>query len=109
MVLCLYYLEVFLCHCMASSATVVVYRGGFLWVLLKSSSKGPRCLYYIFLITCKVSTLELVDGLTFVFHGVLILGGNQDVIKELLPFKWVCMPYLLQVFLMFSHRPWCKV
>ena len=48
-------------------------------MFFESFSKGPRGLSYVFLITCKVPTLEPVDGLTFVFHGVLILGGNQEV------------------------------
>ena len=90
----------------ASDATVVVHRGGFLQVLLESFSKGPEGLFYIFLITCKFSTLESIDGPSFVFHGVLILRGNQDVVMVLLPLKWVCMPYLLQIFLMFLYRPW---
>ena len=48
-------------------------------MLFESFSKalrGPSC---VFLITCKVPTLEPIDGLTFVFHGVLILGGNLEV------------------------------
>ena len=64
---------------MASDATVVIHRGGFLHVLFESFSEGPSGLSYIFLITCKFSTLEPVDGPTFVFHRVLILRGDQDV------------------------------
>ena len=41
--------------------------------------KGPRGLSYVFLITSKVPTLEPVDGPNFVFHGLLIPRGNQEV------------------------------
>ena len=81
MVLPPYYLEVILCGGVASDATVVVYRGGFLQVYFESFSKDPGGLSYIFLTTCKFSTLEPVDGSTFVFHGVLILRGDQDILN----------------------------
>ena len=48
-------------------------------MFFESFSKGPRGLSYVFLITRKVPTLEPVDGPTFVFHGVLVLWGNQEV------------------------------
>ena len=35
------YLEVVLCGCVASDATMVMYRGGFLQVFFESFSKGP--------------------------------------------------------------------
>ena len=79
MVLPPYYLEVVLCGSVGSDITVVVYRGGFLQVFFDSFSIGPGDLSYTFLITCKFSTLEPIDGQTFVFHGVFILRGNQDV------------------------------
>ena len=41
MVLPPYYLEVVLCGCVASDATMVMYRGGFLQVFFESFSKGP--------------------------------------------------------------------
>ena len=73
------YLKVVLCGFVASHATMVMEREGFLQVFFESFSKGPSGLSYIFLITCKFSTLAPIDGPTFVFHGVLILRGNQDV------------------------------
>ena len=82
MVLPPYYLEVVLCGCVESDATLVIYRGGFLQVLLESFSKGPRGLSIIFLITHKFSTLQPVDGSTFVSLSVLILRGNQDVFND---------------------------
>ena len=106
MVLPPYYLEVILSGGVACIVIMAMYRGGFLWVFFESFSKGPRGLSYVFLITSKVPTLEPVDGLTFVFHKVLVLGGNQEVLMVLLPLKWICMPYLLQIFLMLLHRPW---
>ena len=98
MVLPPYYLKVVLCGSVASDATVVMYRGGFLQVFSESFSKGPKGLSYIFLIICQFSTLEPVDGPTFVFHWVLILRGNLDVLMVLLHLKSVCMTYLLQIF-----------
>ena len=52
----------------------------------ESFSKGPRGLSYVFFITCKVPTLEPVDGLTFVFHRVLVFGGNKEVFNGVIPF-----------------------
>ena len=48
-------------------------------MFFETYSKGPGGLTFIFLITHNFPTLEPIDGLTFVFHGVLVLGGNQDV------------------------------
>ena len=48
-------------------------------MLFESLSKGPRGLSYVFLITCKAPTMEPTDGPTFVFHGALTFGGNQEV------------------------------
>ena len=50
-------------------------------MFFESFYKSPSGVSYVFLITCKVPTLEPVDGLTFVFYGVLILGGNQEVLN----------------------------
>ena len=50
-------------------------------------SKGPRGLPYVFLITCNVPTLEPVDVPPFVFHGVLVLGGNQEVFNGAVTFE----------------------
>ena len=78
MIVCPYYFEIILCGRLDRDATVVVYRG-FLLVLFESFSKGPGGLSYIFLIT------QSVDGPTFVFHGVIILRGDQDVLMVLFP------------------------
>ena len=72
-------------------------------MFFESFSKGPRGFPYVFLITHKVPTLEPVDGPTFVFHGVLILGGTRRFLMVLLPLKCVCMPYLVQIFSMLLH------
>ena len=87
MVLPPYYLEVILSGGMACIVSMVVYRGRFLQVFFESFSKGPRGLPYVFLITCKVPTLELVDGPTFVFHGVLVFGRNQEVFNCTITFE----------------------
>ena len=72
-----YYLEIVSGGGVACTDAMMMYRGGFLWVLLESFSKAPRGFSYIFIITCKVPTLEPIDCLTFVSHGVLVLGGDQ--------------------------------
>ena len=81
MVLPPYYLEVVLCGNVPGGVTVMVYRGRFLQVLLESFSKGPGSLSYILLITHKFSTLEPVDGPTFLLHWVLVLGRYQDILN----------------------------
>ena len=65
MVLSPYYLEVILCSTVASGVSVIMYRWRILQMLLESFSKGPGGLSYIFLITCKLPTLEPVNGSTF--------------------------------------------
>ena len=37
--------------------------------------------------------------------GPLSLGDTSRFLIVLLPLKWVCMPYLPQIFLILSHRP----
>ena len=71
-----YYLEVILSGSVACIVAMVMDRGGFLKVFFESFSKGSRGLPYVFLITYKVPTFEPVDGPTFAFHGVLVLGGH---------------------------------
>ena len=41
--------------------------------------------------------------------GSLSLGETSRFLIVLLPLKWVWMPYLPQIFLMVSQRPWCQV
>ena len=38
--------------------------------------------------------------------GSLSLGETSRFLMMLLPLKWVCIPYLPQILLMFSQRPW---
>ena len=75
-------------------------------MLLESFSKGPRGIPYIFIIACKVPTLEPIDGPIFVSHGFLVLGETNTLLIVLLSLKWVCIPYLLQIFLILSPIPW---
>ena len=62
---------------MACVIAVMMYKGGFLKVLHKSSSKGPSGFPYVLIIAGKVTTLEPVYGPTFVDHGVFVFGGYQ--------------------------------
>ena len=50
-------------------------------MFLESFSNGPGCLSNVFLITCKFPILKPINGSTSVFHGVLVLGGYQDVLS----------------------------
>ena len=104
----LYYLEVLL-GARVTCIDVMIYRGGFLQVLLESFSKGPRGFPYVFIITCKVPMLELVGGLTFVSYGILVHGETIRFLMVLLPLKWVCIPYLLQIFWCFCIDLRCRV
>ena len=52
-------------------------------MLLESFSKGPGGLSYIFLMACKLPTLEPVNGLTFLLHWVLVLGRHQRYFNSL--------------------------
>ena len=86
----------------------------FLWLCIGEGSfrcslntffKGPRGFPYVFLITCKVPTLELVYGPTFVFHEVLVLGGNQEVFKCAITFEVGLYVIPTTDLLMLLHRP----
>ena len=95
-----YHLEVMLTGKMVCVIAMMMYRGGFLKVLFESFSKGLRDFPYVFIITGKVTTLEPVYGPTFIDNGVFVFGETSRVLMVLLPLKWVCMPYLPQIFLM---------
>ena len=72
-----HYLEISLNGGMACVDAMIMYRGWFLYVLLESFCKGSRGFPYVLIITCKVPTLEPVDGPTCVNHGILVLVGDQ--------------------------------
>ena len=72
-----YYLEVILTSRVACMIAVMVNGWGVLQVLFESVSKGPGGFPYVFIITGKVTTLELVYGSTFADHRVFVLGGDQ--------------------------------
>ena len=74
-----YCLEVLFSGGMTCVAAMMMYRGGILWVLFESFSKGPRGFPYVFIITGKVTTLEPVYGPTFVDHGAFVIWGDQKV------------------------------
>ena len=101
-----YYLKVILTNRMACVVAMMMYRGGILQVLFESFSKGPRGFPYVFIITGEVTTLEPICGSTFDDHGVLSFGETSRFLIVLLPLKWVCMPYLPQIFLIFLRRPY---
>ena len=72
-----YYLKVILASRMECIVAMMMYRGGILQVLFEFFSKGPGGLPYVFIITGKVTTLELIYGPTFAEHGVFVLWGDQ--------------------------------
>ena len=67
-------------------------------MLFVSFTKGPGGFSYIFIITGKVTILEPIYGPTFADHRVFVLGEISRFLMVLLPLKWVCMPYLPQIF-----------
>ena len=72
-----YYLKVILTSRMVCIVAMMMYRGEVLQVLFESFFKGPGGSPYVFIITGKVTTLELIYGSTFADHGVYVLGGDQ--------------------------------
>ena len=93
-----YYLEVMLNGRIACVVAVMMYRGGILQMLFESFPKGPTGFPYVFIIAGKVTKLEPIYGPTFADHGVFVLGGTSRFLMVLLPLKWVCIPYLPQIF-----------
>ena len=83
--------------------TMMMYRGRILQVLFESFSKGPGSFPYVF-ITGEVTTLKSIYGPLLLTMGSLSLGDTSRFLMVLLPLKCVCMPYLPQIFLMFSQR-----
>ena len=71
-----YYLEVLLNGRMTCVAAMQMYGVRILQVLIESFIQGPRGFPYVFIIAGKVTTLEPVNGLTYVDHGVFVLGGD---------------------------------
>ena len=49
-------------------------------MLFVSFTKSPGGFPYVFIITCEVSTLIPVYGLTLGDHGVFVLRGDQEVL-----------------------------
>ena len=71
------YLEVLLGIGVTCVATMMMYRGGILQVLIESFTKGPGGFSYVVIIAGKVTTLEPIYGPTFVDHGIFVLWGDQ--------------------------------
>ena len=90
---------------MACIIAVMMYRGGFLKVLFESFSKGPRGFPYVFNISGKVTGLEPVYGLTFVDHGVFVLGETSMFLIGATTFEVGLYAILPQIFLMLLQRP----
>ena len=63
---------------------MVMCRRGIHQVLFISFSKGHGGLSYVFIITCKVTTLEPIYNPTFVGHWVFVSGGRP------VGFCWCC-------------------
>ena len=74
-----YYFEVVLVNGVISLVIVVMNGWGVLQVLFVSFTKGPGGFPYVFIITCEVSTLIPVYGITLGDHGVFVLRGDQEV------------------------------
>ena len=101
-----YYLEVLLGGGMIRNTAMMMYGGRLLKVLFESFTKGPGGFSYVFIITGEVTTLEPVYGPTFLTMGFFVLGQTSRFLMVLLPLKCVCIPNLLQIFLMLSQSLW---
>ena len=99
------YLEVLLGGGVTCIAAMMMYRGGILQVLLESFTKSPGGFSYVFIISGKVTKLELIYGPTFVGHRIFVLVETSRFLMVLLPLKWVCIPYLPQILLVLLQRP----
>ena len=91
---------------MACVIAMMMYRGGFLKVLFESFPKvlevSPMCS------SSQVNSLHWNQYMAppLLTTGSLSLGETSRFLMVLLPLKWVCIPYLPQIFLMLSQRPW---
>ena len=74
---------------------------------LVPSPQGPGFLPYVFFIAHEFPKLVHVDGSTFLVHWVLVFGFNKQLPSGSisLEMKCVCIPYLLQIFLILSPKP----
>ena len=72
---------------MTCVAAMMMYGGGILQVFFESFSKGPRGFPYVFIITGKVITLELVYSPTFVDHGVFVLWRDKYIFEGAITFE----------------------
>ena len=77
-----YYLKVIVTGRMAYVVVMMMYLGGMLQVLFESFSKGPGGFPYVFIITGKVTTLELL--LTM---GSFFWGGDQHILDDATTFE----------------------
>ena len=92
---------------MACVIAMVMYRGGFLKVLFESFFKGPRGFPYVFIIIGKGHHTGTSIWPHFCWPWCLCPWGTiSRFLMVLLPLKWVCIPYLPQIFLMLLQRPW---
>ena len=74
-----YYFEVIAIYGVVGLVVVMMNGWGVLQVLFVSFTKGPGGFPNIFIITAKVTTLILIDGITLVDLTVFALGGDQEV------------------------------
>ena len=102
-----YYLKVILTSGLPCMAAMMMNGGRLLQMLFEPFSKSPGGSPYVSIITGKVTTLVPAYGLTFADHVVFVLGETSGFLMVLPPLKWVCMPYLPQIFLILSQETFC--
>ena len=78
---------------------MMMYQGWFLKVLFESFSKGP--IGFPIYSSSQVRSLHCNQHMAplFLTVGSLPLGQTSRFFMVLLPLKWVCKPYLPQIFL----------
>ena len=82
-----YYFEVIMVNGVAGLVIVMMNGWGILQVLFASFTKGPGGFPYVFIITGKVPTLILIDGITLGDHRVFVLGGDQEILDGAATFE----------------------
>ena len=101
-----FYLEVILHGGMACVVAMMMYRGGSFRCSLNLSPKVLEVSP-----TYSSSQVRSLHCNQYMAPLLLTMGSlsfreTSRLLMVLLPLKWVCIPYLPQVFLILLHRPW---
>ena len=98
-----YYLKVIFTSGVACMVAMMMNGGpsGALWTFLHKSWRFPLCIHH----HRKGHHIGTSIWPHFADHGVFVIGETSRFLMVLPLLKWVCMPYLPQIFLILSQRP----